>query len=74
MLLLIILTTFGCLALIVISVYLKLAQPTGVVNARLESMDPSLTLVENNPVTAGLAASADDWPWSSAAFRKRQRA
>lgn len=51
MLLLIILTTFGCLALIVISVYLKLAQPTGVVNTRLESMDPSLTLVENNPVT-----------------------
>ena len=51
MLLLIILTTFGCLALIVISVYLKLAQPTGVVNTRLESLDPSLTLVENNPVT-----------------------
>ena len=51
MLLLIILTTFGCLALIVISVYLKLARPTGVVNTRLEGMDPSLTLVENNPVT-----------------------
>ena len=51
MLLLIILSTFGCLALIVISVYLKLARPTGVVNTRLEGMDPSLTLVENNPVT-----------------------
>ena len=51
MLLLIILSTFGCLALIVISVYLKLARPTGVVNTRLEGMDPSLTMVENSPVT-----------------------
>lgn len=51
MLFLIILTTFGCLALIVISVYLKLARPTGVVNTRLEGMDPSLTMVENSPVT-----------------------
>ena len=51
MLFLIILSTFGCLALIVISVYLKLARPTGVVNTRLEGMDPSLTMVENSPVT-----------------------
>ena len=51
LMLLIILTTFGCLALIVISVYLKLARPTGVVNTRLEGMDPSLTMVENSPVT-----------------------
>jgi len=51
LLFLIILTTFGCLALIVISVYLKLARPTGVVNTRLEGMDPSLTMVENSPVT-----------------------
>jgi tight adherence protein C len=28
-----------------------LARQTGVVNARLETMDPSLSLVENNPVT-----------------------
>ena len=51
LLFLIILTTFGCLALIVISVYLKLARPTGVVNTRLEGMDPALTIVENSPVT-----------------------
>lgn len=51
MLLLIILLTFGCLALTVMSVYLFLARPSGVVNARLESMDPSLTFVENNPLT-----------------------
>jgi tight adherence protein C len=51
LLLLIIITTFASLALIVISVYLKLARPTGVVNTRLEGMDPSLTLVENSPVT-----------------------
>lgn len=51
MLLLIVLLTFGCLALAVMSIYLKFAQPTRVVNARLESIDPSLTLVENNPVT-----------------------
>jgi tight adherence protein C len=51
MLLLIILLTFGCLALTVMSIYLKFAPPTGVVNARLESMDPSLALIENNPVT-----------------------
>jgi len=51
MLLLIVLLTFGCLALAVMSIYLKFAQPTRVVNTRLESIDPSLTLVENNPVT-----------------------
>jgi len=37
-------------------------------------LERTIAYVENNPVTAGLAASADDWPWSSAAFRKRQRA
>jgi tight adherence protein C len=51
MLLLIIVLTFGCFALTVMSVYWLLARPTGVVNARLESMDPSLALVENNPLT-----------------------
>src|SRR6185437_3429484 len=51
MLLLIIILTFGCLALAVMSIYLKFAPPTGVVNARLETLDPSLALVENNPVT-----------------------
>jgi tight adherence protein C len=51
MLLLIIILTFGCLALAVMSIYLMFASPTGVVTARLENMDPSLALVENNPVT-----------------------
>src|SRR6266436_5572865 len=51
MLLIIILLTFGCIALAVMSVYLILARPRGVVNARLETMDPSLSLVENNPMT-----------------------
>ncbi|MDX6498595.1 MAG: tight adherence protein [Blastocatellia bacterium] len=51
MLLLIVLLTFGCIALAVMSVYWILARPTGVVNARLETMDPSLSLIENNPMT-----------------------
>ncbi|HKB64734.1 MAG TPA: type II secretion system F family protein [Pyrinomonadaceae bacterium] len=51
MFLLIIILTFGCLALAVMSLYWLLAPPTGVVNTRLESMDPTLALVENNPVT-----------------------
>src|SRR5258705_7158591 len=51
MFLLIIILTFGCLALGVMSLYWLLAPPTGVVNTRLESMDPTLALVENNPMT-----------------------
>jgi tight adherence protein C len=52
MLFLIVILTFCCIALAVISVYLMIAgRPKGVVNARLDSMDPSLALVENNPVT-----------------------
>ena len=51
MLLIIVLLTFGCIALAVMSVYLILVRPTGVVNARLETMDPSLSLIENNPMT-----------------------
>jgi tight adherence protein C len=52
MLLLIVILTFGCIALAVISIYYLIwARPTGVVNARLESMNPSLALLENNPVT-----------------------
>jgi len=52
MLLLIVIFTFGSVALAVISIYLLTAgRPTGVVEARLESMDPSLALIENNPVT-----------------------
>ena len=51
MLIFIVLLTFGCIALGVMSLYLFLARPANAVTARLESMDPTLTLVENNPMT-----------------------
>ena len=51
MLFLIVLLTFGCLALAVFSVYFYFSARTGVVAARLESMDPSLAFVENSPLT-----------------------
>jgi tight adherence protein C len=51
MLFLIVLLTFGCLALAVFSVYFYFSSRTGVVAARLESMDPSLAFVENSPLT-----------------------
>ena len=51
MLILIVLLTFTSLALGVMSLYWLFARPQGVVTARLETIDPSLTLIENNPVT-----------------------
>ena len=51
MLIFIVALTFCCIALGVMSLYLFLARPASAVTARLESMDPSLALVENNPVT-----------------------
>jgi tight adherence protein C len=51
MVVLIILLTFSCLVLAVMSVYFVFARQAGVVTARLESLDPSLGLIENNPVT-----------------------
>jgi tight adherence protein C len=51
MLILIVALTFACIALGVMSLYWLLARPANVVTARLESMDPSLTLIENSPVT-----------------------
>jgi tight adherence protein C len=51
MLALIIVLVFSCLALGVMSIYLIFARPANTVSARLESMDPSLALVENNPLT-----------------------
>jgi tight adherence protein C len=51
MIVFIVVLTFGCLAFAVMSLYWLIARPAGVVNARLDSMDPSLVLVENNPVT-----------------------
>src|SRR5688572_19054164 len=51
MLILIIVLTFACLALAVMSLYWLLAKPASVVTARLESMDPTLAFVENSSVT-----------------------
>ena len=51
MLILIVTLTFGCIALGVMSLYWLAARPTSVVTARLETMDPSLALVENSPVS-----------------------
>lgn len=51
MLILIILLTFGCLALAVMSLYWLVARPANLVTARLENMDPGLSLIESNPVT-----------------------
>ena len=51
MLILIVTLTFVCIALAVMSIYWLLARPASVVTARLESIDPSLTLVENSPMT-----------------------
>jgi len=51
MLLLIIVLTFFSLALMVMSLYWLFARPQSTVTARLETIDPSLVLVENNPMT-----------------------
>lgn len=51
MLILIVLVTFTGLALGVMGIYWMFARREGVVTARLESMDPSLELIENNPVS-----------------------
>ena len=51
LLLLIMFLTFTGLTLAVMSIYWMFARPTSTMNARLESIDPSLALVENNPIT-----------------------
>src|SRR5215471_12051411 len=51
MLAVIILLVFSCVALAVMSLYWVFARPANTVEARLESMDPSLALVESNPLT-----------------------
>lgn len=51
MIYIIVLLTFGCIALGVMSVYWLVARPNSVVNAQLESADPALSLIENNPLT-----------------------
>ena len=51
MLILIIVLTFAGIALAVMSLYWMFSRPTNIVTARLETMDPSLALVENNPIS-----------------------
>lgn len=48
---LIIILTFMALVLAVMSIYWMFARPASTMNARLDSIDPSLALVENNPMT-----------------------
>jgi tight adherence protein C len=48
---LIVILTFTGLALAVMSIYWMFARPASTMNARLDSIDPSLALVENNPMT-----------------------
>jgi tight adherence protein C len=51
MLILIVILTFAGIALAVMSVYWMFSRPTNIVTTRLEGMDPSLALVENNPIS-----------------------
>ena len=51
MMIIIVLFTFSCIALGVMTIYWAFARPASVVNAQLESADPSLALIENNPIT-----------------------
>jgi tight adherence protein C len=51
MMILIVLLTFSCIALAVMSLYWSLVRPGDVLNAQLDSADPSLALIENNPLT-----------------------
>src|SRR5690349_24612980 len=59
MLIVIVILVFSCLALAVMSLYLVFTKPASAVNARLETMDPSLALVENNPLTVMAERVAD---------------
>jgi len=51
MMIFIVILTFSCIALGVMSLYWLVARPTSVVNAQLDSADPLLALLENNPLT-----------------------
>jgi|SRR5215213_2076417 len=50
-LLLIVLLTFTGITLAVMSVYWLFARPASTMNARLDSIDPALAMLENNPMT-----------------------
>lgn len=51
MIIIIVLLTFTGMALAVMSVYWMFSRPTDLVTTRLEGIDPSLTFVENNPIS-----------------------
>jgi len=51
LLLLIILLTFTGLTLAVMSIYWIFARPASTMNARLDTMDPTLAMLENSPMT-----------------------
>jgi tight adherence protein C len=55
----IVILTFGCIALAVMSIYLLAARPSSAVTARLESADPSLALIENSPLTVMTTRAAE---------------
>jgi tight adherence protein C len=55
----IVLLTFSCLALGVMSVYWFLARPANSVTARLEIVDPSLALIENSALTTMTTRAAE---------------
>jgi tight adherence protein C len=59
MLIFIVILTFSCITLGVMSIYLMLARPKSAVTAQLESADPSLSLVENNPLTTMTTMAAE---------------
>jgi tight adherence protein C len=59
MLAIIVILVFSCVALAVMSLYLMITKPANVVNARLESMDPSLALIQNNRLTTMAERVAD---------------
>jgi tight adherence protein C len=55
----IVLLTFSCITLAVMSLYWMIARPTSVVNAQLDGADPSLALIENSPLTQMTARAAE---------------
>jgi len=59
MLIFIVILTFGCIALAVMSIYLLTSRSTSVVTARLESADPSLALIENSPLSVMTTRAAE---------------
>lgn len=52
MLILTLFSTFLCIALVVMSIYWLVSRQASVVNSRLNDLDPTLTVTEENPVAA----------------------